>query len=557
MGCNESKEGERENTGALPDAHEAAKTLERRRWMTRFGSKISDAKLQHLSMVGAHDAAAYNIAGNHPVGIAPDAPEVVRDIIDKAGAPAVKVVSDWARTQDRSILQQLNHGVRYFDIRLGPKSGDTDLWVCHGLFSVPFPRVVEDVAAFYSGGRVGYRGAPLDFDIEENQEIIILDVQKCEGHDGPNGDAINDGFFKMLEPIKPLCMTPRIKLHETIGQIQKSGVRVVVLYPNDPACRKFGLRAIPRGLNIRSHWKNKNTVEEIKPLLVDELALCKKEQEEGGGANIQVLQAVLTSDTELIVKGLLLPDFAAPDSVEVLARKVNDDAMEVWVGANSEKKEEALKTGEPGAATVLDGRNVLMLDFCERGTFEGLDAVQLSHFLNVRKFGAPEDAKAVEVKRPEVPSALCAFPEFAELLGDAINLHTPSNQRLLTVWGGDGTPVRMDAPEGNDPDADIWTWFIIVVDEHHVALRCTSGAFLRVVDDVVDMCIDDHVPDAAKLVLSRVCDPCVEEDKTKYTLCLKPAGRADKAIVATDDGVVLKGCDVEPVASFVAIAADV
>jgi len=441
--------------------------------------------------------------------------------------------------------------VRYFDIRLGAKNEDSDLWVCHGMFSVPFTRVVEDIAAFYASGRVGYHGASVDFDLEENKEIIIVDVQKCEGHNGPNGEAINDGFFKMLEPIKSLCMTPASDLGHPIGQLQRAGVRVIVLYPNGDACNKHNNLAVHRTtIAIDSQWKNKNTVEDIKPLLIEELKETREEHQKDGGANLHVLQAVLTSDTELIVKGLLLPDFAAPDSVEVLASKVNDDAMEVWVGlaGTDDSKEEALKTGEPGAAPVLDGRNILMLDFNERGTFEGLDAVQLSHFLNVRKFGAPEHPPRLVKRKPGVPAAFANFPEAADLLGDKLKLFAPDgNQRVLTVWGGDGAPVRVSDEAGTDND--IWSWYLVAVGEEHVALRSCSGSFLRLTEEgAVEMCIDRVVPENAKFTLHKAGEPVEADGKKKFEMLLKPAASPEKALCVCDGTLGLGDASVSLVA---------
>jgi hypothetical protein len=555
MGCVPSRDGMHADTGALPDAHEAAKTLDRRRWMTRFGHAIAQARIGHISMVGAHDAAAYNIVGQYPVGVAPDAPKLVRDLLAKAGAPAFNVVSGWARTQDRSILEQLNNGVRYFDIRLAPKASSGDLWVCHGLFSVSLSRVIEDVEAFFCGGRLGYGKAPLDFDTADNKELVILDVQSCEGHAGPDGAAINAGFFKLLEPIRPLCVPAHLSLREPVGALQAAGVRVVVLYPNGPACDANPGLAMHRGSNIRSSWKNKNTVEALKPLLQAELELNARDQAAGTGQNIHVLQGVLTSDTELIVRSLLLPDFAAPDSVEELARSVNDDAMEVWVGAagaDAAARAEALQRGE--ASTAVDGRNVLMLDFCDRGTFEGLDAVQLCHFLNVRKFGVPPEAPpACAPPRALAPPALAAFPKAAGLLGEPVNLFAPGKGRLLTVWGGEGTPVRVSSAS-RTALGDIATWYLVIADDAHVALRSASGSFLRVVEGRAGTSVTTHIPEASRFVLLAASSAeKLASGKTRYALSLSPAAQPGKVVRCNvANGVTVGDASQGEMVSFVA-----
>merc|ERR1711964_491356 len=77
-------------------------------------------------------------------------------------------------------------------------------------------------------------------------------------------------------------------------------------------------------------------------------------------------------------------------------------------------------------------------------------------------------------------------------------------------------------------DGDIWSWFLVVVDDECVALRSCSGSFIRVTDGAIDMCIDDDVPAAAKFTLHKCADPVDEDNKRKFEFALKPAGASDK-----------------------------
>jgi hypothetical protein len=55
----------------------------------------------------------------------------------------------WSRTQDRTVRQQLEEGVRFLDLRIAPSVAEQQtLYVVHGLVCAPLATVLEHIAAF-------------------------------------------------------------------------------------------------------------------------------------------------------------------------------------------------------------------------------------------------------------------------------------------------------------------------------------------------------------------------------------------------------------------------
>ncbi|MBP3872067.1 MAG: phosphatidylinositol-specific phospholipase C domain-containing protein, partial [Faecalicoccus sp.] len=135
-------------------------------WDQNWMSRLPDgAKINELSIPGAHDAAAHNVAG-----------------LDITGPLKAYV----ARTQDKYISELLETGTRYFDLRID-KTDDGDLGLCHGFMELydknnqrlKLDSVINDMRSFLTN---------------HSGEALILQI-KCD-HD--NCDAEIHEYFKSL-----------------------------------------------------------------------------------------------------------------------------------------------------------------------------------------------------------------------------------------------------------------------------------------------------------------------------------------------------------------------
>jgi 1-phosphatidylinositol phosphodiesterase len=120
-------------------------------WMSELGD---ERLLSHLSIPGTHDSGTEKITNN---------------VLDGFG---------WAKTQNFSIEQQLNDGIRFLDIRLKNKGSALELY--HGSVDcdIAFDKVLDWVKAFLS---------------KNPREVILMSI-KNEDEDEDITDNLNDYF---------------------------------------------------------------------------------------------------------------------------------------------------------------------------------------------------------------------------------------------------------------------------------------------------------------------------------------------------------------------------
>lgn len=82
--------------------------------------------------VGSHDSTTFAITRKSKV--APDAEPIIQHL--KFMGPALTLLmSRWSKTQNFNIIQQLNFGVRYFDLRISTGPIKDAFYFVHGLYS--------------------------------------------------------------------------------------------------------------------------------------------------------------------------------------------------------------------------------------------------------------------------------------------------------------------------------------------------------------------------------------------------------------------------------------
>lgn len=102
-------------------------------WMSKLPEKLLTKPLWELAIPGSHDTMCYDLDKDSPVM----EPETVIKL-DKLLPYIVKpIVFRWATTQASGIIDQLNLGIRFFDLRIAHKPNDNTntLYFAHGLFT--------------------------------------------------------------------------------------------------------------------------------------------------------------------------------------------------------------------------------------------------------------------------------------------------------------------------------------------------------------------------------------------------------------------------------------
>lgn len=94
-------------------------------WMTDIASYIGDFKLNELVIPGTHDSGTYGVSATSTIAPNQDIPEWVNAVyaLGLSGLLVMEVIAKWAKTQGYTIAQQLDHGIRYFDLRVVRSGG--------------------------------------------------------------------------------------------------------------------------------------------------------------------------------------------------------------------------------------------------------------------------------------------------------------------------------------------------------------------------------------------------------------------------------------------------
>ena len=97
-------------------------------WMESISDHIRNKSLREIAIPGAHDAATAAISSHSE--FAPISELPIGDIARRAG----DVVAEWSRAQPLSLSEQLNAGVRYFDLRVAKRPADGRCYFVHTMF---------------------------------------------------------------------------------------------------------------------------------------------------------------------------------------------------------------------------------------------------------------------------------------------------------------------------------------------------------------------------------------------------------------------------------------
>ena len=102
----------------------------------------------------------YTIDRNNDIG--PDEPPAVRNMCRYFPVFAKPIIFNWSVNQEENIKDQLNGGIRYFDLRVATKSNDENVYFLHGLYGAEVSQPLNDVADWLSN---------------HPHEVIIIDFQ--------------------------------------------------------------------------------------------------------------------------------------------------------------------------------------------------------------------------------------------------------------------------------------------------------------------------------------------------------------------------------------------
>ena len=231
-----------------------------------FSERLSDKQLNKIIIPGSHDSGASGFDRKNKVVDLPGILGSLRNIVK--WLPGEGVTARWSNTQDKTITDMLNVGVRYFDLRVCQVDGI--FYVYHGL----------------RGGRLDDIFSEINNFLESHTgEIVILDLSHFVEVDNSRLISLirNSGLSGKAVPRNVYSQKP------TYRQLIGADQRCFIFFPNRQETFLLG--------GSDSYWADKENVQDL------EVAL-KRQHTSRSHANIWVLQCVLTPTPKFIAKHL-------------------------------------------------------------------------------------------------------------------------------------------------------------------------------------------------------------------------------------------------------------
>ncbi|KAF7691595.1 PI-PLC X domain-containing protein 2 [Silurus meridionalis] len=247
-------------------------------WMGSLCPSLSAMPLKYLAVPGSHDSFSFWVDEQAPVG--PDQKAFVKYLAAVFRLLAKKVMKKWSMTQNLTFREQLEGGIRYFDLRVSSKPGETDheVYFIHGLFGLRVRDGLNDINAFLNVHR---------------KEVIFLDFNHHYAMDKEH----HHHLINMLKEVfgSKLC---KISVVEdiTLDFLWEKKHQVLVFY-HHPCAENCPL--MWPGSKIPAPWAN--TTDTTK--LIQFLETTLSERAKYG--SFHVSQAILTPRIKTIIRGLV------------------------------------------------------------------------------------------------------------------------------------------------------------------------------------------------------------------------------------------------------------
>lgn len=176
-------------------------------WMRDLPGNIRDVPVIYLAIPGSHDSMSYGIT--RASGLAPDA----EPVLDRLYPLFRGTILRWTITQSANTIQQLQMGIRYFDLRLATKTGTQDLYFTHGLYADEITLPLRDI---------------LEFVTTHPKEIVMLDFQHFYNFATEDHKRLMSMLLNMFGA--KLCPRRVNLLPVTLNAMERLGQQVIVIY---------------------------------------------------------------------------------------------------------------------------------------------------------------------------------------------------------------------------------------------------------------------------------------------------------------------------------------
>ncbi|KAG2392681.1 hypothetical protein C9374_011406 [Naegleria lovaniensis] len=294
-------------------------------WMKELSQEIGEIPMSQLKIPATHNSASYNVSSNQEYGVDVNydssmslIPQMAK-LFKMYGVNPMRIkqfVAPWFKNQECSILQQLKHGIRHLDLRLckveNSETRNNKFWACHGLLSVTFSSIFEQVKQFH---------------LENPFEVITLDINHIYGFTSQKDHLEFLNMTSEILGIDSVIDPSKFSTNSTLNSIWKesSSSRIFLFYNHQETTRKYAstYKLFPSS-SLSTPWANKQQM----PALYSEILTQLRAR-----SNLHrrfVSQILLTPNLSMMVDGL----FEKPKSVRQLA-EMNYGSIPEWIKDNA------------------------------------------------------------------------------------------------------------------------------------------------------------------------------------------------------------------------------
>ncbi|KAH0546942.1 PI-PLC X domain-containing protein 3-like [Cotesia glomerata] len=195
-------------------------------WMTRLPPSLKKIPIIHLAIPGSHNTMTYTIDRFNNVG--PDEPASLQFFGKYFSLISKPLIFNWSVTQYDDIVQQLNGGIRYLDLRLATKTNNNNnnieandidndnVYFLHGLYGDEVTQHLINIKNWL---------------LLHPEEIIIIDCQ----HFYLFNERIHKRFVNKLKNIfKELICPSTINLQKiTLDWMASNRYQLILVYRNE------------------------------------------------------------------------------------------------------------------------------------------------------------------------------------------------------------------------------------------------------------------------------------------------------------------------------------
>ncbi|TRY89610.1 hypothetical protein DNTS_017785 [Danionella cerebrum] len=285
-------------------------------WMGCLCPALTSMPLKHLAVPGSHDSFSFWVDEQAPVG--PDQKAYVKYLATVFRFLAKKVMRKWSMTQNLTFKEQLEGGIRYFDLRVSSKPGEPghEIYFIHGLFGHKVRDGLNDINGFLN---------------THKKEVVFLDFN----HHYAMDEEHHRYLIKMLKDVfgHKLCKIDVVE-DITLNYLWENRYQVLVFYHH--ASGEDCPQMWP-GNKMPAPWANTTDTTKLIQFLETTLG------ERAKYGSFHVSQAILTPRVKTIAKGLV-------QGLRNYLVEKNLPTIMTWV--------EAQKPGK-------DGVNIITSDFVE------------------------------------------------------------------------------------------------------------------------------------------------------------------------------------------------